>query len=351
VLTPSSLAFTTAGDTATVVADPRDAAGNSLAGRAVTWSSGDPTVASVSATGLVTAVGTGSTTITGTSEGVSGNAAVSVGTPPPTANLTNECQNPQPGWVWCDDFDVDRLGSYFEYNDDNGDFIRVNGVGEEGSWGMRAKFQTGETAAGELHLALGRTPIPYFRPADAGTADYRELYWRMYVRHQTGWVGGGARKLSRAFIFAGGDWSQAMVAHVWAGDPSKNKENTLILDPVSGTNATGVVQTTKYNDFPNFQWLGSRQAPTPIFDAAHVGQWYCVEAHVRLNTSGQADGVFELWIDDAFEAGRNDLDFVDTYNGFGLNAVYFENFWNEGSPQLQERYFDNIVVSTQRIGC
>jgi hypothetical protein len=31
--------------------------------------------------------------------------------------------------------------------------------------------------------------------------------------------------------------------------------------------------------------------------------------------------------------------------------VFFENYWNTGSPKLQERYFDNIVVSTQPIGC
>jgi hypothetical protein len=31
--------------------------------------------------------------------------------------------------------------------------------------------------------------------------------------------------------------------------------------------------------------------------------------------------------------------------------VFFENYWNSASPQNQERYFDDIVVSTQRIGC
>jgi ATP-dependent helicase/DNAse subunit B len=31
-------------------------------------------------------------------------------------------------------------------------------------------------------------------------------------------------------------------------------------------------------------------------------------------------------------------------------AVFLENYWNDGSPHLQE-YFDSFVVSTQRIGC
>jgi len=31
--------------------------------------------------------------------------------------------------------------------------------------------------------------------------------------------------------------------------------------------------------------------------------------------------------------------------------VFFENYWNTGSPAAQERYLDDIVVSTRRIGC
>jgi hypothetical protein len=31
--------------------------------------------------------------------------------------------------------------------------------------------------------------------------------------------------------------------------------------------------------------------------------------------------------------------------------VFVENYWNTGSPVAQERYLDNLVVSTQRIGC
>lgn len=60
-------------------AQPLDADGNVLPGRVVTWSSGDPTVATIDNTGLVTGVAVGPTTITATSEGISGSAALSVG--------------------------------------------------------------------------------------------------------------------------------------------------------------------------------------------------------------------------------------------------------------------------------
>ena len=51
------------------------------------------------------------------------------------------------------------------------------------------------------------------------------------------------------------------------------------------------------------------------------------------------------------EARRDELDFVRGYTEYALNAIFFENYWNDGSPVRQERYFDNIVVATEPIGC
>jgi chitinase len=64
----------------------KDAAGAVLAGRAVTWSSSNTAAATVSAAGLVTAVGAGSSAITASSEGQSGSTPVTVSatTPAPS---------------------------------------------------------------------------------------------------------------------------------------------------------------------------------------------------------------------------------------------------------------------------
>jgi hypothetical protein len=56
----------------------RDAGGNVLGGRAIAWSSSNPAVAWVSASGMVTAVAAGSATISATVEGKEGSAAVTV---------------------------------------------------------------------------------------------------------------------------------------------------------------------------------------------------------------------------------------------------------------------------------
>jgi hypothetical protein len=68
----------TPGQTVQAQATPLDSSGNSLSGRTVTWSSLAPSVATVSADGVVTAVGAGSSIISATSEGKTGTAAFAV---------------------------------------------------------------------------------------------------------------------------------------------------------------------------------------------------------------------------------------------------------------------------------
>ena len=85
-VTPSQSTLTV-GQTVTLVATPLDAAGQPLTGRAVTWTSGSPGVASVSAAGVVTAVSIGSAVITATIDGVDGLATVAVN-PAPAASVT-----------------------------------------------------------------------------------------------------------------------------------------------------------------------------------------------------------------------------------------------------------------------
>jgi CubicO group peptidase (beta-lactamase class C family) len=76
-----------AGATTTLTAELRDASGAVLTGRAVTWASDATAVATVSSTGVVSAVSVGTARITATSEGRSGQATITV-TPPPVASVT-----------------------------------------------------------------------------------------------------------------------------------------------------------------------------------------------------------------------------------------------------------------------
>jgi hypothetical protein len=349
------------GGTVTLTLQAKDAAGNNLTSGGLTvafTASGGTSTGTIGATtdhanGTYTAVFTAGTAGTATTiHATIGGAAVTSTLPTitVTAVVAGECASPQAGWIWCDDFEQDRLSSYFEYLSAGGNFVRVAGVGVNGSYGMRARWSTtGQVDAGALHLAFGKTPAAVFTPVDAGTAIYRDMYWRMYVRTQPGWTGGSAVKLSRAIVFASSNWAEAAIAHVWGDDASAS--SYVDLDPVRGTDVSGNLLTTTYNDFANFTWLGLVHGTVPLFSDANAGTWYCVEAHMKLNDAGQSNGVFETWINGALNAQATGLNFLGAYSSYGINAVFFENYWNAGAVQPEERYFDNLVVSTQRIGC
>ncbi len=262
------------------------------------------------------------------------------------------CADAPVGTFFCDDFETlaplsDR---YFESSSTN--FQPTDGVGRGGSRGLLAAFAAGTVGAGSIKKSFGRTPSSYIgRHAVNPSADYDEIYWRIDVRTQPGWQGGGGSKLSRATAFAASNWAQGMIAHLWSDGPS----GRLTLDPASGINLNGNLVTTGYNDFPNLRWLGNATGDLDLFSTENSGVWYCVEAHIKLNTPGSSDGIFEFWINGVLQRGKYSLNWHDTWNNdptnYKINAVFIENWWNAGSPVAQERYMDNFIISTMPIGC
>ncbi|MES2461466.1 MAG: hypothetical protein V4671_12860 [Armatimonadota bacterium] len=243
--------------------------------------------------------------------------------------------------LFANDFDrpLDRA-RYFEHGDAKGSFVWDPSEGMGASGAMRCTFQKGQVAAGDLKILFGRNP---FRRGVRQSETFGEIYWRVYVKHEVGWQGNPA-KLSRATTMAGSDWSQGLMAHVWGGSGE-----VLCIDPASGI-TDGVKKSVRYNDFEHLRWLGVRQGRTPIFSPVESGRWVCIESRVRINTPGKKDGIFTLWVDGREEAHRADLDWHGSWNEWGINAVFLENYWNRGSVRRQSRWFDNFMVSTKQIG-
>jgi uncharacterized protein YjdB len=94
-ITPATLSVVVGGS-ATLMASAFDADGNILSGRAATWATQNPTVASVNSSGVLSAIAAGSTTVTATIEGKSSSMTVSVGSAPvaPVASVTVSLANP-----------------------------------------------------------------------------------------------------------------------------------------------------------------------------------------------------------------------------------------------------------------
>jgi hypothetical protein len=253
--------------------------------------------------------------------------------------LPHQPQENDPATIWYDDFD----GPEKPYGEASGKLDDHEGFGGSGK-SLACVYAKGSQGVGVRRVFFGDCPAGGNRVVRRGER-FDEIYWRIYVKHQPEWTGGGEAKLSRATSLTTESWRQAMIAHVWSG-PGE----LLTLDPASGVRGEEVI-TTRYNDFAHLRWLGNNPASTFKFSsAAEAGWWVCVESYAKLNTPGRKDGVNRLWIDGRLEAERTGLDWRGSYTGHSINAVFLEAYWNQGSPVNQTRWLDNFVISTQPIG-
>jgi acid phosphatase len=136
-VTPASATVTT-GSTVQLTATPKDANGNPLTGRTVTWSSSNTSVATVNGSGLVSGVAAGSATITATSEGQSGTSAITV-TPPGTS----------------------QFGHVFVVTEENTDYVDVTSSSMPYLTGLAAQYGLATQFYANTHPSIGN----YFQMA------------------------------------------------------------------------------------------------------------------------------------------------------------------------------------------
>ncbi|HHI81067.1 MAG TPA: hypothetical protein ENK02_13960 [Planctomycetes bacterium] len=252
--------------------------------------------------------------------------------------LPDQPQAKDPAMIWYDDFD----GKPIDYAEGKSPLDSKVAFGRRGR-SLLMHYPKGSRGIGNRKVFFGDSPAYRNKVVRPGER-FDEVYWRIYVKHQYGWEGGPA-KMSRATSLVNNRWAQAMIAHVWSGaSPS------LTLDPATGVRGARVV-TRHYNDFKRLKWLGNRPVSKfPIHATSESGYWVLVESRAKLNTPGKSDGINQLWIDGRLECERRNLNFRGSYKGHGINAVFLEAYWNQGSPKTQSRWFDNFVISTKAIG-
>ena len=344
-----------------LTATPRDANGNALTGRIVTWGSTNTAVATVNGSGLVTGVAAGSATITATSETKSGTAALTV-----TAVGGG-------GTVLVQETFEDAAFASRGWYDNPGMAI------------TNTQHITGSTSALEIHFTPGATTPTWGGAARHQFTPTPTLYLSYWVKYSSNWVGSGQLDHPHEFyVLSNLDGQYAGLANDWlttyietnfvngAGAPRVSLQDNLAINTsygpvpinligvtenrsVSGCN--GVVETNLFSECYGGPYNDKQlnRGGTVTFQAlpgvGYKGDWNHVETYFQINSIvngvGQPDGIVQYWFngtpiidrhDVLFRAGaRSSLTFAQF-----LIAPYIGN----GSPVDQYMWIDNLTVAS-----
>jgi len=259
-VSPASVSLGVAG-TQQLTATLRDASGNVLTGRVITWASSNVLVGTVSGSGLVTGLVAGNATITATSEGQNGSAALTVSVLPPPQQWPNE----PAGFTTV----VNRP---------------FDAVAELG-WGASSLLTvvTDLTAPKSAPL-VGQVTFPAgfgggFEPAATWTdgvdsRGFTRMYLSFWVKLSSNWQGhnSGVNKIGFVWMH-----NNPVVYFSEQGSGSGNLEAQLRLQntPAPARNLT-----------PNLAAVSLTR-----------GQWHRWEVVIVANTGDQANGEAHWWID------------------------------------------------------
>ncbi len=300
----------------------KDANGNVLSGRTVSWNSSAPLVAPVSGTGLVTALVTGTTTVTATSEGQSGTASLMVTAPPPPPS--GSWPNEPGGLTQYSDQPWDGLGSW-ALNDNtagNSSLGTLSGVPFSPSGVLQYRYPQGMTGGGDA-VSPGRAD--YFFPVGQQPT---ELYVGLWV------------KLSDPFDPHSSGVQKILYLH----DNNGVVFSALWLEIYGTAQPFWVSLVNQFSGCPSIR-IAPNVAQTPI----RAGEWHRYEMSLKLASSGGAsDGVLKVWVDGTLNVSRTDVCTLGASSGARVESVRLSGLWGgvaDSKTETDYLWYDHTRVS------
>jgi len=259
------------------------------------------------------------------------------------------CDGSNPNYLMCDDFED---GSWYSKNCDqanaSGGLLQTKGwcgtiysnpttppnaavCGNAGVGGTNCAASGGLHNGGQGGVNMADHDLGPNRNS------YNEIYLRYYIKPSVGYVYGAQKMITLNPCCAG----NGGIGIGGVGSPFS--DGSMLACPVYDCNITGEV----YYYRPNMT--------TALPLSGITGHWAFVEIHVKMNTPGQKNGIFELWMDDC---GTNGLGCTGTptlrsryttvqwqgpTDNKQIGTIWFENWANPGS--IGTELYDQIIVS------
>ncbi len=258
----------------------------------------------------------------------------------------------------------DGSGKWYDYDFDtanaNGGFTNASVISATQGWGgtiyanpvtpagavanVACRSATWSATSGYLDGGIGGRNM-----ADHdfyGQLEYEEVWFRVFFKWSSDYVGSHEKMFDLTRGGLGANQLLALSFNYFGSNqikfiPYLHQDDGLPGSPVGGA------------------WMGANLTADIT---CSVGRWYAYEMHVKLNTPGVYDGVFEFWMDDMGTDGyggpavnltkrgaytnvlyRNNT----TEAGVKISGVWIENWANNGtSGSVGTEYYNWVMVRT-----
>lgn len=238
----------------------------------------------------------------------------------PTALFADECDDwrrAQPGWLWCENFFSFDLTERYEDVSTNSLSWSPDSV-EPRSGSMTITYEPKQVGVGWIVKA-----------PKGGFPDH--IFVRWYHKFETVYERFPPKMARVGYRRRSGDWKAVFRIHAWLTDAGELTADVFAENSSQASDG----------------WLPVQKSGFFFSDAG--GEWVPIEMEVKLNTPGGTDGAYRMWVDDKLVVERTDVDLRGSTSD-QINEVMFDGYWNGGADRLAKRWFDSIVISTERIG-
>jgi hypothetical protein len=270
----------------------------------------------------------------------------------------NECFHPPSGTIFCEDFEgKNPKGNFNDYdgnsNTENKIVVRVGPAGDASNRAIRLRVPKGQGGTSDLIKLLPQA--------------YDKLYARWYLQYEIGFNfaapnhGSGLAAGSRDFVGVSGNRPNG---NEFAGFYVQYQHNTAV--PYAYSYYRGMYQDCPgagscFGDsLPCVYDSGGtyctklQHRPAVVLPTFRAGEWYCVEEMVDMgapsSTGVAPNGHLTLWLNGQLIGDFQDL-WLRTTPDLKLQNLWLSLFHHDATHSIAGEFIDNVVVSTQRIGC
>jgi len=296
----------------------------------------------------------------------------------------SECDNPDANWLACEDFEggaqgwdawwqqspwVECLGCR-QGNTENPDRIMLDSSqAHDGDWSL---YMPAAAAANYQGASLTWRSCQGEKKQGCTLTGHDQLYWRAWVRlapdHQKVhhfmaiagtqpdqyWgADGNAGCRPNGYRAAGTtlDFNEDHELHFYTYYPEMNCDSGGYCsgDYVQNICDGCAQKDMPCSDGPECCWGNFFETdPKPVLEK---DKWVCLEMMMKINTPGESDGEMAFWVDGQLGHRETGMHWRDVPE-LQLNKVWVQHYLANGDADQPNRiWWDDIVISTDRIGC